>query len=405
MTPLKDGTRLRVGINGTGGTGWIGGAYYLHNAARAFTMSGHAVQWFAERGVASTLVPDVVQASEFVTTSPTVRRLLRVVHGRGAHRMAGLEWSAAKAGIDVLAPTTRSLGARCILPWVGWIPDLQHRDLPHFFSEAERVGRDAEQEAMRREAPCIVFSSHHARRRFCAEFGEREALVVARFPAVPDDSWYAGDVPAALARHGIAERFVYLPNQLWQHKDHATAVAAWEQLGDRAPLLVCTGALEDYRAPEHVRTMLERMRSGPASSRIRVLGLVDRSDQLALYRAAMAVLNPSLYEGWSTTVEEARALGRPAILSNIEVFKEQMGDRAHFFEAGDARDLARVVAALTGSLPSGPNPASELEARQVAREHLQQYAAVWDQALRLSVERHRAGLRGGLARSIVRRMA
>ena len=45
----------------------------------------------------------------------------------------------------------------------------------------------------------------------------------------------------------------------------------------------------------------------------------------------VALINPSFFEGWSTTVEEAKSLGTKMILSNIELHKEQAKE-AMFFD-------------------------------------------------------------------------
>ena len=60
----------------------------------------------------------------------------------------------------------------------------------------------------------------------------------------------------------------------------------------------------------------------------------------ALMRASSALINPSLSEGWSTTVEEARAMGVPMLLSNLDVHREQMGDQAIYFDRHSAQSLA-----------------------------------------------------------------
>ena len=46
--------------------------------------------------------------------------------------------------------------------------------------------------------------------------------------------------------------------------------------------------------------------------------------------ASVALLNPSHFEGWSTTVEEARALGVPMLLSDLDVHLEQAQGIARF---------------------------------------------------------------------------
>ena len=49
-------------------------------------------------------------------------------------------------------------------------------------------------------------------------------------------------------------------------------------------------------------------------------------------RKAMAVIQPSLFEGWSTVVEDARALGKPMILSDFPVQIEQDPPSSDYFE-------------------------------------------------------------------------
>ena len=55
----------------------------------------------------------------------------------------------------------------------------------------------------------------------------------------------------------------------------------------------------------------------------------------ALLRTSMALINPSRFEGWSTTVEEAKSFGVPMILSDIDVHREQTGGTARYFGVDD----------------------------------------------------------------------
>ena len=67
------------------------------------------------------------------------------------------------------------------------------------------------------------------------------------------------------------------------------------------------------------------------------------SDVIALMRYSVAVINPSLFEGWSTTVEEAKSLGKSILLSDIPVHREQSPVRGHFFKANSAEQLAEEM--------------------------------------------------------------
>ncbi len=72
-------------------------------------------------------------------------------------------------------------------------------------------------------------------------------------------------------------------------------------------------------------------------------GLIPYADLIDLMYASAALLNPSLYEGWSTTVEEARSAGVPMLLSDLDVHKEQAGGQAEYFAARDVDSLANLL--------------------------------------------------------------
>ena len=61
-----------------------------------------------------------------------------------------------------------------------------------------------------------------------------------------------------------------------------------------------------------------------------------REDELVgLYRGCVAVIYPSLLEGFGRPALEAMAVGRPAILSDIRVHKENFGDAAIYVTPGN----------------------------------------------------------------------
>ena len=81
-----------------------------------------------------------------------------------------------------------------------------------------------------------------------------------------------------------------------------------------------------------------------AQRHFHLLGQVDHGLVQALTIGANALLNPSRFEGWSTTVEEAKAVGTPTLLSDLPVHREQVPD-ARFFGIDDAATLADTVEA------------------------------------------------------------
>src|SRR5580704_14229275 len=74
-----------------------------------------------------------------------------------------------------------------------------------------------------------------------------------------------------------------------------------------------------------------------------ILGLVPYEHVLYLMRNCVAVINPSRFEGWSSTVEEAKSIGKRIALSNIPVHREQAPPGALYFDPDDVHELSLIL--------------------------------------------------------------
>ena len=99
-----------------------------------------------------------------------------------------------------------------------------------------------------------------------------------------------------------------------------------------------------------------------------------RLDQIQLLRCADAVLQPSLFEGWSTVVEDARALGKRIFLSDIPVHREQNPPGAVYFDPNEPADLAAAIDREWNNLTPGPCEDEEMIARERQGELIAAYA-------------------------------
>ena len=310
--------------------GWLGGRYYLHNLALALAQLPGA------------------ERPELVGIAP----------GGEAEEFEGLLTPAVElpSDADVVFPNW-NVSPRTAATQLHWIPDLQHRRLRGTFSRTERLKREVAFVRFAVPARRIVVSSESVRRdaaRAYPPFARK--LRVLRFTTVVPPELLASDPTETLARYGLEPGYLFLPNQFWKHKNHGVAFAA---AGDLGRVLVCTGATDDHRDSAYFARVTRDL---PES--VRILGLVPRSDYLQLLRGAAAVVQPSLFEGWSSTVEDARAFGKPIALSDIAVHREQSPPGAHFFTADDSDALATAAAAAVGT---DPVPEQEALSRQAER--------------------------------------
>ncbi len=338
---------MRVGFVVAGaGAGWLGGASYFANLFSALGAT-------PDTGIE----PCVFRSSGTNVPLSWPRRVERVrmlddwsiawLARAAANRLLGfdalLERRLAADGVEIVSHGY--VGRMRRLASVPWIPDLQHRQLPRFFSPEELRVRDRTFERAAADATLVLASSETARRDI-EEFypASRGRVRVLRFLhcSVPRDE---GDVGDVATRRGIPERFVLLPNQFWIHKNHGVVVDALRILRQRGKrvVVVCTGNTRDYRQPDYFPTLEARIRDAGIAEEMRILGIVPFVELHWLMRHAAAILNPSLFEGWSTTVEEAKTIGKRVILSTIPVHREQAPERATYFEPQDAQALATAL--------------------------------------------------------------
>ena len=127
------------------------------------------------------------------------------------------------------------------------------------------------------------------------------------------------------------------PANLWPHKNHERLISALARVGGVA--LVLTGA-PSTRLP----SLLELARREGVE--VRHLGYVD--DLPALYRAATALVFPSLAEGWGAPVVEAMACGCPVAASDAGAVTEAAGGAALLFPSDDVAAMADAIRRVTG---------------------------------------------------------
>jgi glycosyltransferase involved in cell wall biosynthesis len=265
--------------------------------------------------------------------------------------------------LDVLLPLLD------VPPWpqrfatVGWIPDFQHRVLPEYFSPEDRARRDASCARLARYADGIVVSSQAAQADLVRELPQAAATaVVAPFPSMLVFDPIA-TANTARARYGLPERFALVANQFWRHKNHRLVIEALALLrarGFEIPV-VMTGLPADYRDPSNA--LLSELHQAIAEHglhpSVRILGQVPRSELFDLMRTAAVIIQPSLFEGWSTLVEDALTLGRPLMCSDLAVHREQAPDCLGLFDPRSADALAALLARAWPGLAPGPDAEGE----------------------------------------------
>ncbi len=258
-----------------------------------------------------------------------------------------------------------------------WIPDFQYRKYPEFFPVEDIKKRDRIYDKLLTKANWLVLSSEAVKKDFYRYFGEYKNVNVRvlKFYSWFKDEEYNFNPLEICNKYNIPERYVYLPNQFFAHKKHDTVFKAIGEL-KRSGMdihLVCTGSDYDYRGEGYYKNLQKIIEDYDLDKNIHRLGIIDRVDQIQIYRQAAFVVQPSKSEGWSTSVEDARTLGKDILMSDIETHKEQAPEYGSFFRLEDVDDCADKIRKLYLSA-KGYDPAREQNAREKSRELCREYA-------------------------------
>jgi hypothetical protein len=342
---------LRVAFTAVPRSLWAGGYNYQRNL---FTALGRYCSGEITPVVFSGMADDAAEiaeiaqlpAVEVARSSAFDRRRSGLVEALafGLDRPAVSEFRA--EGIDVVLENARYFGWRLPLPAIAWFPDFQHRRLPQLFSPAARWRRDLGFRAQILSGRHIMLSSESAladcRRFYPAHSND---IAVVRFATQPAADFLTADAADVQAKYGLPPRYFYLPNQFWRHKNHQVVVDALTILKKRGRdvVVAASGSPQDPREADYFDNLMRQVEDRGLTANFRYLGMIPLDHVYALLRASLALINPSRFEGWSTSVEEAKSFGVPMVLSDIDVHREQTGGTARYFGLDDPATLADLL--------------------------------------------------------------
>lgn len=342
---------MRIGFTLVGGAKWTGGRNYLLNLLAVLASYGDSSVTsvlFVGTDVSDTelepfnAIPNVeiVKAGCF-NSGPKRRMALAkaLLLGRDTEAAIILK----RCRVDVLFEAAQFYGWRLGIPAVAWMPDFQHRRLPHLFPKGAWLKREIGFRAQIIGKRTIMLSSEDARRD-CERLypATRDRTSTVSFAVCPKQPIAHEAARQIAAHYGLGETFFFLPNQFWVHKNHQLVIEALALLKQRGRSITvaASGNPSDPRAPKHFQSLIDRVSELGLEETFRVLGLIPYEHISALMQSCAALINPSLFEGWSTVVEEARLVGTPMILSDLDVHKEQMGTGALYFDRHSPQALA-----------------------------------------------------------------
>jgi glycosyltransferase involved in cell wall biosynthesis len=372
--------KLRIALIMQGGRHWMGGAEYIKNIILALgslpsdVRSTFELCLICSKSINKNFLNQIdlhlnniyyeeVDLEALTVTNRIRWKIIQIVSQQQNPRLEAL---LKKENIDFIYPYLSKNTTQKPYRSATWIPDFQHKYLPQFFTKEEIEKRDKEFSFTASHASTVVLSSKDSESDFHKLFPESaDKTKVISFKTSPTSDWYEGNPEGIQQEYYLPNRFFLVSNQFWQHKNHLVIFKALKLLQEKSiyPVVVCTGNIHDSRQPDYSDTILQTIHKLDISKQVYLLGLIPKFHQVQLMRRSLAVIQPSLFEGWSTLVEDARCLGKRMILSDLPVNIEQNPPNSTFFERNSPDNLASLLANWWEHLSPGPDIEQEAIAK------------------------------------------
>lgn len=343
---------IRLLIDATGSSGWIGGVYHKKNILFSLRQN----QWIRDN------------CRICVVTNPEHKELFSEFDGVSVYTISYKGLREKKIRIAILLTIHRCthmfpnidsrICSRLHVTGINWVPDYQHYHYPEYFTEPDLEEHKRTDIMTVDSGYPLILSSQSCLNDFRQYVSKtKENVYVVPFVSYIEKEVHTLSdeyVAEICSKFGIEPRnYVIVANQFWQHKNHAIVFEAIKRLSNEQDIVdgtvldntrfVFTGEVSDYRSDEYADRIRAFLDDPDISDKCVCTGFIERSEQLALMRGARFLIQPSLFEGWGTVLEDAKVLDKCVLLSDIPIHREQMSEECTLFDPQDVDELARMI--------------------------------------------------------------
>ena len=223
---------------------------------------------------------------------------------------------------------------------VATVHDLAFRRLPGTVREETRAALDAQFHRTLARASAVITVSRTVRNEILAT----EAIGAARVTAIHHGPGHLSTRKGAAPPPGTPARYMLHVGTIEPRKNIELLLGVWESWvaeDPAAPALLLCGR-RGWKS-DALHAAFDR---AAAAGWLHHPGYVDDDALAALYRGALAVVCPSLYEGFGLPLVEGMAAGTPVVASDIPVFREVAGEAAVFAPVNDPAAWKRALVGL-----------------------------------------------------------
>lgn len=243
--------------------------------------------------------------------------------------------------VDALYAPAHVRPAYAPCPVVVSVFDMMYHRFPHYWEWSDHTYFRAAVSILTSRAARIAALSENTKQDILSFLSIPEENIEVVYPGVPEEfrPLPSHEGERVRDRYQLPNPFILFVGSFHPRKNLTGLLDAFEGVADQLPHdLVIIGA--NRWNSEAIR---KRIQGSPVAQRIRVIGLVPRSDLPLFYNESDLFVFPSLYEGFGFPVLEALACGCPTITTNVSSLPEVAGNAALLVSPGSTEDLSNAI--------------------------------------------------------------
>jgi glycosyltransferase involved in cell wall biosynthesis len=223
--------------------------------------------------------------------------------------------------------------------------DLQHEHYPHFFTTLELEGRKKVYGQSIDSADKIIAISEFTKKDIGDVYGKSAAAKTNVVYQGFDPIFFQSQVklPSTLKK---VQPYFYYPAATWPHKNHLRLIEAFASFleSHSSYYLVLSGISKQNQAK-----IQNKITELGISKNVQFLGYLKYEDLPVVYKGALALVFPSLFEGFGIPILEAMASGCPILAADNTSIPEVVGQAGLLFDATDTKSIESCLMRIADS--------------------------------------------------------
>jgi hypothetical protein len=255
-----------------------------------------------------------------------------------------------KKKINIVSHTMYT-GTNSLTKSIFWIPDLQHLEIKKNFSYFYRILREINFKLAIKNCSIILFSSRTSFKSFKKYYNwKKKKFFINKFSILTNYKINKKIIKIIKIKYAIGDFYFYIGNQYWKHKNFELLIDSLkylrDNLGNNKIKLVSSGSAFGKKGCTYFKKIINLVKDNKLENNFLYIGIIPSEEVNTLIAGSLAVINPSLYEGWNATVEQAKSLNKKIILSDIPVHREQKDSNTYLINSNNYISLSKILDTL-----------------------------------------------------------